>query len=579
MREKSNSLVFNINNMRYYKLFILAALLAAVSLTGFVDVYTPKYKMANDVVIQRNDGALYLKGFINIKFKNDVQGFSSKSFNMSKIDNSLSQYSVTKIVQRHPLKQNAAKRMYGDDKLARIFSVAYSSDIDPSELAEKIKSENADVVDWAEPDFVYVADFTPNDPSVGSQYHISKIAAYTAWDVTQGDTNVVIGMVDTGSDLDHPDLAANIKYNYAEDPNNAYDDDNNGYIDDWRGWDFAGPDYHNLSEDNNPNITTSYCDHGSHTSGCASEVTNNSIGGSGIGFKCKLLICKHGADNDNTGSGSSYLYRTDMGLVYAYQNGVKVINCSFGGTSPSAYTQLVIENAWSAGVVVVASAGNDGANVARYPASYNHVISVASTDNSDHKSWFSNYHSTVDVCAPGSSIYSTLWNNSYASWDGTSMSSPICAGTVALIFSKYPTYTPDQVVTRLINGCDNIYNLNPSYVGLLGAGRINAYKSVMPLTSVSENGNGLPSKYNLGQNYPNPFNPVTKINFAVPKTSKVNISVYDITGRKVETLVDEVKTAGNYTANFNAMLLSSGAYFYKITADGYADVKKMMVIK
>jgi serine protease len=565
--------------MKYSKLLLLAAVMVAVSISGFKDVYSPKYKMANDVVIQRNDGALYLKGIMNFKFKNDVTNVSSKSFNIAKLDNLLSKYTVNKLEQRHPLKQNISKRMKGDDQLARIFSVYYSADRDPSELAEEIFNQNKDLLDWAEPDYVYTADFTPNDPQIGNQYHIPKIAAYTAWNVTQGDTNVVIGMVDTGSDLDHPDLAANIKYNYAENPTNGVDDDNNGYIDDYRGWDFAGADYHALSEDNNPNITTSYCEHGSHTSGCASEVTNNGVSGAGIGFKCKLLISKHGADNDNTGSGSSYLYRTDAGIVYLYQNGVKVINCSFGGTTSSGYTQLVINNAWDAGVVMCASAGNDGSNVPRYPASYTNVVSVASTDNTDHKSWFSNYHSTVDVCAPGSSIYSTVWNNSYASWDGTSMSSPICAGTVALIFSKYPAYTPAQVTTRLFNGCDNIYGVNPSYVGLLGAGRINAYNSVQVLSSINPNGNDVPKNFTLGQNYPNPFNPVTKINFSVPKASNVKLTVYDMTGKEVETIVNETKAAGNYTANFNAMVLSSGAYFYKLTAGSYSDVKKMMVLK
>ena len=546
---------------------------------GFNDAYIPKYKMVNDIVIKRNDGALYLKGLINIKFKNDVSNFSVKAFNISKLDNSLSEFSVSKIVQCHPLNPVSSKRMFGDEELAKVFAVYYTSDMDPTDVSRKILEQNKDILEWAEPDLVYESDFTPNDPNINSQYHISKIAAFTAWDLTQGDTNVVIGIVDSGSDLDHPDLGANIKYNYAEIPNNGLDDDNNGYIDDWRGWDFAGANYQALSEDNNPNIVSSYCEHGSHVSGCASQVTNNGVNGAGIGFKCKLLICKHGADNDNTGGGYSYVYNTNAGLTYCYQNGAKVMNCSFGSSSPSAYTQLVLNNAWAAGVITCASAGNDGANVVRYPAAYQNVISVASTTSGDIKSWFSNYHTTVDVCAPGSSIYSTLYNNSYAVFDGTSMSSPICAGTVALIRSKYPSYTPDQVVNRLLQGCDNIYNLNPSYTGLLGAGRINAYKSVMPLSSINPNGNGIPSSFKMEQNYPNPFNPATKINFSIPKSSSVKITVYDSRGREVETLVNENKPAGNYTVNFNASVYASGAYFYKITAGEFSEVKRMMLIK
>ncbi len=564
------------NNTKYLAIGIL---LLSLSVMGFNDAYMPKYKMVNDVVIKRNDGALYMKGMINIKFKNNISGFSTKAFNIDKLDKSLAEISVTKLEQRHPLNPVTAKRMIGDEELAKVFAVYYTGTLDPTEASIKILEENRDLIEWAEPDLVYEADFIPNDPNAASQYHLSRIAAYTAWDISQGDTNVVIGIVDSGSDLDHPDLAANIKYNYAEIPNDMIDNDGNGYIDDWRGWDFAGPNYLSLSEDNNPNIVSSYCEHGSHVSGCASQVTNNGVHGAGIGFKCKLLISKHGADNDNTGSGYSYVYNTNAGLTYCYQNGAKVMNCSFGGTTPASYTQLVINSAWANGVVTVASAGNEGSNAPRYPASYQNVISVASTTSSDTKSWFSNYHTTVDVCAPGSSILSTLYNNNYAVFDGTSMSAPIVSGTVALIRSKFPEYTPAQVVTRLLTGCDSIYNINPGYVGLLGAGRINAFKSLQPLTSIAQNGLEVPSAFRLEQNYPNPFNPSTKINFSLPKLGVVKLTIYDSKGSEVETLVNESKQAGNYTVSFNASMLSSGMYFYKMTANGYSEVKKMMLIK
>lgn len=569
----------NHNNMNKIKYLAAIVILISLSFMGFNDAYVPKYKMMNDKVIKRNDGALYLKGVINIKFKSSINGFSDKSFNILKLDNSLLGLSVSKIEQRHPLKQNVSRRMKGDEELAKVFAIHFAGDQDPTEISLKVLEENKDIIEWAEPDLVYEADFIPNDPSVGNQYHIAKIAAYTAWDISQGDTNVVIGIIDSGSDLDHPDLAANIKYNYAENPTNGLDDDGNGYIDDWRGWDFAGANYQSLTEDNNPNIVTSYCEHGSHVSGCASQVTNNSVHGAGIGFKCKLLISKHGADNDNTGGGYSYVYNTNAGLTYCYQNGAKVMNCSFGSTQPSSYTQLVINNAWANGVITVASAGNEGSNVARYPASYQNVISVASTNSSDQKSWFSNYHSTVDVCAPGSSILSTLFNNSYAVFDGTSMSSPVCAGTIALIRSKFPDYTAAQVVTRLLTGCDSIYNINPGYVGLLGAGRINAFKSLQPLTSVNQNGTEIPLAYKLEQNYPNPFNPGTIINFSIPKSGFVNLSVFDSKGNLIETLVNENKNAGNYTVSFKAVTLSSGIYYYRISAGGFIGAKKMMFIK
>lgn len=455
---------------------------------NFGNLNQQNYMMMNDIVIKRlSDGALYQKGIINIKFKTDLLITGGNSFGISGLDNVLAGYSVKDIEQRHPLNPNITKRKIGDDVIARIYKIEYSSEKDPSELSEEIFNANRNILDWAEPDYVMEADFTPNDPLLGSQWFLTKISAYQGWDLSQGDTNIYVGMVDSGSDLDHPDLAANIKYNWLENPTNGIDDDMNGYVDDWRGWDFAGADYQNLSQDNDPNIYTSYCDHGSHTSGCASEVTNNGVGGAGVGFKTKLFICKHGADNDNTGGGVSYMYNTNSGIIYCYQNNAKVINCSFGSSTYSAYTQTLVTTAWANGSIIVASAGNSGTNSPRYPASYDNVVSVAATNSSDQKAWFSNYHTTVDISAPGQSIYSTLWNNTYVSYDGTSMSAPIVAGTVALIKAKFPSYTPQQVVDKLLAGVDDIYAINPSYVGLLGSGRVNVYKCLLGGSTLQAN--------------------------------------------------------------------------------------------
>jgi subtilisin family serine protease len=481
-------------------IYVLAVMLIFGFLfLNFGNLNQQKYMMMNDIVIKRlSDGALYQKGIINLKFKTDRFITGKTNFGISSMDNVLAEFIVNNIEQRHPLNPNYAKRKIGDEILARIYKIEYNSEKDPSELAVDLFNSNRDILDWAEPDYVMEADFTPNDPNLSAQWFLTKISAYQGWDLSQGDTNVVIGMVDSGSDLDHPDLAANIKFNWLENPTNNVDDDANGYVDDWRGWDFAGADYQNLSQDNDPNIYGSNCDHGSHTSGCASEVTNNGIGGAGVGFKTKLLICKHGADNDYTGGGVSYMYNTNSGITYAYQNNAKVINCSFGSSTYSGYTQTVVNTAWANGSITVASAGNAGTNTPRYPASYDNVVSVASTGSGDVKSWFSNYHTTVDICAPGESIYSTLWNNTYTYYDGTSMSAPIVSGTVALIKAKFPSYTPQQVVDKLKAGVDDIYNLNPGYIGMLGTGRVNVYKCLTGGMTLQANFTGSPTNINPG---------------------------------------------------------------------------------
>ncbi len=443
---------------------VLFVLLISFSFFSFRD--SGDYELINGKIIKRGEYKMYLKGHLVLKFKNQISPLSGNTFGIGTIDNILQQYKVNDLLQPHPLNPVVSKRMIGDEELAKIYMVKYDSDIDPFELASDVLSNNGNILDWAEPSFVYTQDYTPNDPIIAGQYHINRIMSFQAWDITRGDTSITIGIVDSGSDLDHPDLAANIKRNWLENPTNGIDDDANGYIDDWRGWDF----YHN---DNDPNVMSQEGDHGSHVSGCASQVTDNGVHGAGVGFKTKLLISKHTPD-----VGGTSLYNTDQGIIYCYQNGAKVINCSFGSSYYSAYSQQVVSTAWANGSIVVGSAGNEGLNIPRYPASYDNVVSSAATTSSDTKASFSNYHSSVDCCAPGDNILSTVWNNSYIGYSGTSMSAPITTGTIALIRASHPTWTPAQVVERLLLGVDSIYHLNPSYVGMLGTGRINAFKCV-----------------------------------------------------------------------------------------------------
>lgn len=442
---------------------ILSVLLISFSFLSFRD--SGEYDLINGKIIKRGEDKMYLRGHVVLKFKNQINVQSKVSFGINTLDDVLKPYYVDEVIQLHPLNPVLSKRMIGDEELAKIYMVKYDSDIDPFELSSDILNNNNNILDWAEPSIVYKKDYVPNDPLIAGQYHISKIASQQAWDITRGDTNIVIGIVDSGSDLDHPDLAANIKYNWLENPTNGIDDDANGYIDDWRGWDF----YYN---DNDPNISNQGNDHGSHVSGCASQVTDNNVHGAGIGFKTKLLISKHTPDEGGS------LYYTTQGITYCYQNGAKVINCSYGSSYYSSYDQTVMNTAWANGTVIVGSAGNEGLNIPRYPASYDNVVSSAATNSSDTKASFSNYHSSVDCCAPGDNILSTVWNNSYAQFSGTSMSAPITTGTIALIRASHPTWTPTQVVDRLLLGVDSIYNLNPSYIGMLGTGRINAFKCV-----------------------------------------------------------------------------------------------------
>lgn len=321
--------------------------------------------------------------------------------------------------------------------------------------------------------------YTPNDYGT-QQYNLDKIQAKLAWDVSKGDTGIVVAVVDDAVELTHPDLDGNIWRNWSEIPNNSIDDDGNGYIDDVNGWDAA-------DNDNNPNpvstANANYHAHGTHCAGIVSSETDNNSGIASIGFKVKIMPVKIGYEYYNP-----WLRRNVIGLRnayrgvdYAIKNKANVISMSWGrGAGGSRITeQLLFNVARSRGIVCVAAAGNSNTNVSSFfPASYNHVISVASSTSTDSRSSFSNYGSGIDVTAPGSGIYSTVPKGGYAFKSGTSMACPLVAGLCALMKSQNPSSTASEIINCLQSTCDNIDAQNPLYIGQLGSGRINANRAL-----------------------------------------------------------------------------------------------------
>lgn len=317
---------------------------------------------------------------------------------------------------------------------------------------------------YAEPKFIPTTQYTPNDPGTGLQYFLQKINAYAAWDIHKGDTSTVIGITDTGTDTNHPDLASNIKLNWA-DPVDGVDNDANGYIDDFLGWDLG-------ENDNDPQVNANA--HGSHVSGCADAVTDNNTGVASPGYKCKFIPVK-------IADASGALTMAYEGIVYAADRGCQIINCSWGGAGAGSFGQNIVDYATiNKNALVVAGAGNNANSARFYPSAYDHVISVASTGNNDVKSNFSNYGYYVDVCAPGSNIYTAQWDDTYQVQSGTSMASPIAAGCAAIIKSYNPSFTALQVGEQLRMSCDDIYSTpgNGVYDDLLGHGRVDLYNAL-----------------------------------------------------------------------------------------------------
>jgi parallel beta-helix repeat protein len=349
------------------------------------------------------------------------------------------------------------------------FTVPINSDI----LAIVKEYKNNPLVEYAEPNYIYHTTATPNDSSFSSQWPHQNMQSELAWNITQGNESVIIAIIDTGVDWDHPDLADNM-WNNTDEVEDGNDTDANGYIDDIRGWDFVDTtnpgctDTDCTTRDNNP---MDFNKHGTHCSGIAAAVTNNSIGIAGTCWNCKIMAVRAGYDCspygclDNDDSAAA--------IEYAADNNASIISMSWGGYSSSSLIQDAINYAYTRGVVLVAAAGNDNTDSKLYPAAYDKVIAISATDSGDQKASFSNYGSWVDVSAPGVSIYSTVWNDTYASYQGTSMAAPFVAGLAGLILSKNSSFNQEEIKTILHSTTDNVSS--SQYIGI---GRINAYKAI-----------------------------------------------------------------------------------------------------
>lgn len=331
-------------------------------------------------------------------------------------------------------------------------------------------------VEFAALNHLVTAFETPNDPSFGSQWGMTKIEGPAAWDISHGAASVIIAVVDTGVDLDHPDLANKLWVNSDEIPGNGFDDDHNGYIDDVNGYDFYNFDA--FPDDDHS--------HGSHVAGIAAASTNNGTGVAGVSWGARIMPLKV-----LSAGGSGTTADVAEAIYYAVDNGAKVINLSLGaaGTSWPCYWPDV-ENAFqyadSHGVLLVVASGNDGKYGVSCPAAYDQAMAVGSTTSSDTLSYFSNYGPRLEVVAPGSGIYSTWSNGSYGTKSGTSMATPHVAGLSALVWGMDPGMTANQVRELIKSSADDLGSAGVD--DYFGYGRINAYRAMQNFVAINLTG-------------------------------------------------------------------------------------------
>lgn len=345
----------------------------------------------------------------------------------------------------------------------------------------------------------YKITYLPNDPELGSQNYLKQINADLAWTFSHDAPNVTIAVIDSGIDLNHPDLKNNIWKNKNEIPNDGVDNDGNGYIDDVYGWDFV-----NNVSDSGVKLSVGYkkyaVNHGTVVAGIIGAVGDNNEGISGIAWNTKIMSLRA---IDSTGEGNTY--NIARAIDYAIKNGADVINLSFVGNENDPILADAIRRASKANIAVVAAAGNEinpGIDldlVPRYPVCYdfneNTVFGVGSVDNKNVLSYFSNFGSNcVDIMAPGENFKSTQvyypqlfdFKDKYGGgYSGTSVSAPLVSGTIALIKSIDPNFTIQEIYKIIQDSATNISLRNFDKRKQIGAGLLNVNNALIKARKLS----------------------------------------------------------------------------------------------
>jgi subtilisin family serine protease len=436
-----------------------------------------------------------LKDDIDIDYGlNILQSFSDESDNDLSLSILYSDYTNTFLGTSYNLK-NVNKQRKELDRWIKIETN------DKRNIISELKQHDSldEIIEYTEHNLVYRCFNTPNDPFYSKQWYLHQsknhdIDAPESWSITTGDSEIIVAVIDTGIDYNHPDLADNIWINTDEIPDNDIDDDYNGYIDDYYGWNYS--EYNNDPKDN--------YGHGTHCAGIIAASGNNNIGITGVSWNSKIMCIK---------AGEYYFYNEDIAraIIYSVDNGAKVISMSFGSEYPSKLIEDALNYASANGVVLVAAAGNDALIYKNYPAAYDNVIAVAATNEKDQKAYFSSYGGWVDVAAPGTNIYSTMptykvelndrdYQKNYDFLNGTSMACPVVAGLSALLLSNNDSMSPDMIKTIICGTCDKILTEKKSKGGMrlkiaddddnyivnnVGNGRVNAFEALKRKSSLA----------------------------------------------------------------------------------------------
>ncbi len=562
-----------------------------------------------NTIDHKSDETKTVPGKFIVKFKSNENEGTQVSF--SQLSAVAAKYNTKKQKQVFAVAKNVKLKQKLNLNNVYVFETDKSADI--WKIVKELNNDPG--VEYAEPVYLSEIESEPNDPLYPQQYHFPQISAPSAWDIQQSSTNVIIGIIDTGVDWDHEDLESNIWNNPGEIPDNGIDDDGNGYIDDVRGWDFvrgvSGTEDWQAAQGEDGDITDNnpmdFDGHGTHVAGIAGAVTNNGIGVASASGGAQIMPLRCGYhSNDGKGyvpsdfAAEAYIYAADMGA--------NITNQSSGNSG-----QAILDAAYYAflnGVLIVESAGNGDAITPSALGGQDWVISVASVNQLDKKTYYSSYGEYVDVSSPGGELFvgNDTWGHlstivypsdfyggaKYVKFQGTSMAAPLVASAAALIKAHEPSLSVVDLYTRIVETADNIDDLNPDYAGLLGSGRINMQRALTEavtakpkfkiisssIDDASGNGNGFldpGEQVQLKIKLRNVWNEASNVNVTLSTVETWPVTINDgnsslgnITGI-LDTTSWEAEAVFTITASADAIPLSSN-FQLNITATDYAQV-------
>jgi len=513
-----------------------------------------------------------------VKFKANKKPKSSEVLKLQKFDNS----DISLLNKSNKIE---SIELTGNKKERDTYILELNSSKPIEELIELYKKTG--LFEYVEPNFVgngHGFQTTPNDNNFNRQWSHYNDGTFSlsnstidadidtdlAWDITQGDPNLIVAILDSGAKLDHPEFSGRIWLNTNENQN-GIDTDSNNYIDDTNGWDFV----------NNDNDPTDDHGHGTNVTGIALASGNNDIGYAGVNWNSKIMICKI-LDNNNNG----YYSWWAEAIYYAVDNGASVINMSAGGNASSTLLENAISYAYNNNVPVVVSTGNQN-SVIQYPARYTNAFAIGSTNSDDTRSvpffWDttsgSNYGPELDFVAPGNFIYGLSYssNTNYNSyWGGTSQAAPLVTGLISLLLSVDSSLTITEIRTILEQSSEDQVGNSDDTSGwdqYYGHGRINAFQALTNTTLSVSNFENTNKDLLV---YPNPTTSGSNLKILNLINGENVITIYNMIGQYVYNT--KSSTTNNSTTIYLPEL-NTGTYILKINnnSKNISTIKKLII--